>query len=123
LLGSDRNEHWTSFGPTEVQLHRISSAWRLGDSGTAIEHARKIRSGTIKLPERQARYWVDVARAFHQWGKPAACYAALRAAETAAPEETRAQPKVRALAVGLLAAPTSPAMSGLREFAARTGAT
>jgi hypothetical protein len=48
----------------------------------------EIRPGTITLPERQARYWVDVARAFDQWGKPTACYAALRAAETAAPEET-----------------------------------
>jgi transcriptional regulator with XRE-family HTH domain len=122
VLGSDRNEHWTAFGPTEVRLHRISSAWRLGDSGTAIEHARQIRSGTITLPERQARYWTDVARAFDQWGKPAACYTALRAAEAAAPEETRAQPKVRALTTRLLSAPTTPAMSGLRDFAVRTGA-
>jgi tetratricopeptide (TPR) repeat protein len=122
-LGGDRNEHWTAFGPTEVLLHRISAAWRLGDAGTAIDYARKIRPGTIRLPERQARYWVDVARAFDQWGKPAQCYRALCIAETAAPEEVRAQPKVRALARDLLAAPSSPALSGLREFATRLGAT
>jgi hypothetical protein len=79
-----------------VLLHRISAAWRLGD-GTAIDHARKIRAGTIRLPERQARYWVDVARAFDQWGKPTEYYRALRIAERAAPEEVRAQLKVRAL--------------------------
>jgi hypothetical protein len=122
-LGGDRNEHWTAFGPTEVLLHRISAAWRLGDAGTAISYARKIRTGTIRLPERQARYWVDVARAFDQWGKPTDCYKALRIAETAAPEEVRSQPKVRGLAHKLLAAPTSPALSGLREFASRLGAT
>ncbi len=121
-LGGDRNEHWTAFGPTEVLLHRISAAWRLGDAGTAIDHARKIRTGTIRLPERQARYWVDVARAFDQWGKPTECYRALRIAETAAPEEIRAQPKVRALACNLLTAPASPGLSGLREFATRLGA-
>jgi hypothetical protein len=49
-LGGDRNEHWTAFGPTEVLLHRISAAWRLGDAGTAISYARKIRTGTIRLP-------------------------------------------------------------------------
>jgi tetratricopeptide (TPR) repeat protein len=121
-LGADRNEHWTAFGPTEVLPHRISAAWRLGDAGTAIDYARQVRTGTIQLPERQARYWVDVARAFHQWGKPAECYRALRIAETAAPEEVRVQPKVRALAGHLLTAPTTPAMSGLREFATRVGA-
>jgi hypothetical protein len=120
-LGGDRNEHWTAFGPTEVLLHRISAAWRLGDAGTAIEYARKIRVGTIRLPERQARYWIDVARAFDQWGKPTNCYRALRIAETVAPEEVRAQPKARALARDLLAAPSSPALSGLRELATRLG--
>lgn len=120
-LGGDRNERWTAFGPTEVLLHRISAAWRLGDAGTAIGYARKIRTGTIRLPERQARYWVDVARAFDQWGKPAECYRALRIAETAAPEEIRARPKVRALVGNLLGAPTNPAFSGLRDFAGRLG--
>jgi hypothetical protein len=33
--------------------------------------------------------WVDVARAYHQWGKPERCYAALLAAERAAPAEVR----------------------------------
>ena len=34
---------------------------------------------------------------------------------------TRAQPQVRALTTRLLSAPTTPAMGGLRDFAARTG--
>lgn len=122
-LGGDRNERWTAFGPTDVLLHRISAAWRLGDAGTAIDHARRIRHGTIRLTERQARYWIDVARAFDQWGKPADCYRALRIAETVAPEEVRAQPKAQVLAEHLLAAPSTPTMGGLRELATRLGVT
>ena len=60
--------------------------------------------------------------AFDQWGKPTECYRALRIAETAAPEEIRAQPKVRAIVSNLLSAPTNPALGGLREFAWRLGA-
>jgi hypothetical protein len=31
---------------------------------------RTLRSAAIPTPERQGRYWIDVARAYHQWGKP-----------------------------------------------------
>lgn len=120
-LGTDHNAHWTAFGPTNVILHRISACYALGDAGTAIEYARQVPPGGIRLPERQARYWVDVARAFHQWGKSAQCYRALIMAERAAPEEVRAQPKVRALAADLLTEPTRAGMTGLREFAIRVG--
>lgn len=40
--------------------------------------------GTVAL----YRYWHDVARAFHQWGKPEQCYRALRAAEQATPTKS-----------------------------------
>jgi transcriptional regulator with XRE-family HTH domain len=118
-LGADRNEHWTAFGPTDVLLYRISAAWRLGDAGTAIAYARAVAVGAIRLPERQVRFWVDVARAYQQWGKPAACYQALLAAEAAAPDQTHAQPKVRTVTDALLSAPTSVALSGLHAFADR----
>ena len=39
-LGSDHNHRWTAFGPVNVLLHRISVAVRLGDAGSAINHAR-----------------------------------------------------------------------------------
>lgn len=74
------------------------------------------------MPERRARYWTDVALAFSQWGKTGEAYRALLSAERAAPDEVRAQPKVRALTADLLHAPTSPMLSGLRDLAARVGA-
>lgn len=73
-LGVDGNHRFTAFGPTGVRLYQISIARVLGDSGTAIDAARRINPTTIPQTERQARYWSDVARSFHQWGKPEQCY-------------------------------------------------
>jgi transcriptional regulator with XRE-family HTH domain len=122
-LGADRNAHWTAFGPTNVTLHRVSAACALGDAGTAIDHAATVPAGTLRIPERQSRYWVDVARAYEQWSKPAKCYQALTIAERLAPEEVRSRPVVRSLADKLLTAPTTIGMTGLRDFATRVGAT
>lgn len=120
-LGADRNEHWTAFGPTNVTLHRVSAAFALGDAGTAIAHAHAVTPADLRLPERRSRYWVDVARAYHQWGKPEPCYQALRIAERQAPEEIRARPIVRDLTRHLLEEPTP--LPGVRDLARRVGAT
>jgi hypothetical protein len=122
-LGGDHNAHWTAFGPTNVTLHRISAAYALGDAGIAIDHAATVPTATLRIPERQSRFWVDVARAYDQWNKPAKCYQALVIAERLAPEEVRCRPVVRSLAERLLSAPTKIGMAGLRDFAARVGAT
>lgn len=120
-LGGDRNAYWTAFGPTNVISHRISSAFALGDAGAAIAHAARVPPGAIRIPERLSRYWVDVARAYHAWGKPARCYQALLTAERYAREEVRSRPVVRALAADLLSAPRQTGMREVREFAIRVG--
>jgi hypothetical protein len=123
LLGGDRNEHWTAFGPANVTLHRISASYALGDSGTAIEHARRIAPGTLHLPERQSRYWIDVARAYDQWGKPDSCLRAITIAESLAPQEIRSRPVVRKLVLRLLSSPSSRSTTELNALASRVGAT
>jgi hypothetical protein len=92
----------------------------LGDAGTALDHARKIDLRSVPTPERQARFCVDTARAWHRFGSPANCFQALQAAGRCAPEELR-RSSVRALVASLLDAP-GPTPAGLREFAARCGA-
>ena len=37
MLGGDQNHYWTSFGPTNVELHRAAAAVELGDGGRAVE--------------------------------------------------------------------------------------
>ncbi|CAL9513682.1 hypothetical protein [Streptomyces sp. enrichment culture] len=73
----------------------------------------------LPTAERRARYWIDVARAFDQWGRPERCYRALLAAERAAPQEVR-RGAVRAVAAGLLR--HDRALPGVRAFARRVGA-
>ena len=68
--GQEANYRFTAFGPANVTLYQISIAQVLGDSGTAIERASTVRPAAILTAERRGRYWIDVARAFHQWNKP-----------------------------------------------------
>ncbi len=120
-LGPRASRRQPAFGPDGVTLYQVSIAQVLGDNGTAIEHARKLQPASIPTAERQGRYWVDVARAYHQWGKPEACYAALVAAERAAPAEVRYRPPVHRMTEDLLRTGPHRSMPGLRAFAARTG--
>jgi transcriptional regulator with XRE-family HTH domain len=120
-LGGDANYRFTAFGPANVTLYQVSIAQVLGDSGTAIEHARTLRPAAIPTAERQGRYWIDVARAYHQWGKPEPCYRALLAAERAAPAEVRYRPPVHRIAGDLLRADRRQSLPGLPAFARRIG--
>jgi transcriptional regulator with XRE-family HTH domain len=120
-LGSTQSSRQPAFGEAGLTLYQVSIAQVLGDSGTAIDHARSIRPADIPTPERQGRYWVDVARAWHQWGKPEACYRALLAAERAAPAEVRCRPPVHRMTEDLLSLDTRSSLPGLRNFARRVG--
>jgi hypothetical protein len=120
-LGGEANHRFTAFGPANVALYQVSIAQVLGDSGTAIEHAKTVRPATIPTAERQGRYWIDVARAYHQWGKPEPCYRALLEAERAAPAEVRYRPPVHRIAEDLLRANRRQSLPGLVAFAGRIG--
>ncbi|WP_280385269.1 helix-turn-helix domain-containing protein [Nocardia wallacei] len=109
------------FGPTAVDLYRISIARVLGDYGTAIEQARRIDPAAIGHAERRARYWSDIARALYEWGKPERCYRAMLAAERAAPDEIRYRKPIQQITAGLLQHPRSTDLPGLQEFARRAG--
>jgi transcriptional regulator with XRE-family HTH domain len=122
LFGSDDNHRFTGFGPTSVGMYQVSIARVLGDPGTAIETARTINPASTPLVERRARFWADVARSFHQWGKPAQCYRALLAAEKASPDEVRYRKPIQRITSDLLGQPAAASMPGLRAFATRTGA-
>jgi transcriptional regulator with XRE-family HTH domain len=119
-LGKDANHRHTAFGPANVTLYQISIAQALGDNGTAIEHAKTINPAMIPTPERQGRYWIDVARAFHQWNKPEQCYRALLCAERSAPAEVRYRPPVHRMTADLLGTRRGT-LHGLDAFARRIG--
>ncbi|MEV6644650.1 helix-turn-helix transcriptional regulator [Amycolatopsis sp. NPDC051371] len=113
--------HSAAFNSTAVSLYQVSIARVLGDSGTAIEHARRIDPAAIPVVERRARYYSDVARAFHQWGKPEQCYRALLAAEHASPDEVRYHKAIHQITESLVRHPNARNLPGLTAFAHRTG--
>jgi hypothetical protein len=111
-----------TFSSAGVILYKVSIAQRLGDDGAAIEQARLLRpAADIPTAERRGRYWVDVARAYLQWGRPEGCYRALLAAERSAPAEVRFRPPVHRMTMDLLSHRQGRHLPGLREFARRTG--
>ncbi|MGW4381243.1 XRE family transcriptional regulator [Kitasatospora sp. NPDC004531] len=105
-------------GVQGVALHEVSVHYELGDAGRAIELASTIVPTALPTVERQARFFIDVARAFDQWNKPEQCYRALLAAEETAPQELR-RGAVRDLATTLLRHDRK--LPGVRDFAARAG--
>jgi hypothetical protein len=120
-LGYDGNHRFTMFGPTNVALYQISIAQVLGDNGAAVEHAKTVRPAAIRTAERRGRYWIDLARAYHQWGKPERCYQALLRAEQAAPADVRYRPPAHRMIEDLLHADRRRALPDLPAFARRIG--
>jgi transcriptional regulator with XRE-family HTH domain len=120
-IGDAANHRNTAFGSTGVGLYRVSIARALGDPGTAIDIASKINPGAISTVERRGQYWTDVARSYHQWGKPEQCYRALLAAEQAAPDEVRHRNHIQLITGALLHQNNAAGLPGLRAFARRVG--
>ncbi|MFJ8578507.1 hypothetical protein [Micromonospora sp. NPDC093277] len=100
-LGYDGNDRWTGFGATNVLLHQVKIALTLGDAGTAIAIAHTVALEKVTLAERKASLFVDVARAYTQWGRYEHSLSALRTAYEVAPEEIRCRPTVQRLASDL----------------------
>ncbi len=122
-LGGDANHRWTAFGPTNVRLHRVNVAVKLGDAGTAIEHARAIDPRKLVITERQAALYIDVARAYVQWGKHDRALEALDTAHRLAPEEISHRPSVLGLVQKAVHDAPPTARRQARALAERVGIT
>lgn len=120
-VGYDGNDRWTGFGPTNVLQHRAHLALALGDAGTSIVHARKVQPGRIVLVERRAALFVDMARAYAQWGRRDQALLALRHADRVAPEEVRSRPAVHRVVRDLAALSHGHLRTRVGEFAAAAG--
>lgn len=93
-LGGDYNHYWTSFGPTNVQLHRAAAAVELGDGRTAVEMFERIDNEGFHamLPERRAHYYLDIARGYAQIGDIEKASEMLLEGDRLAPSEIRCRP-------------------------------
>jgi transcriptional regulator with XRE-family HTH domain len=96
-LGGDHNYYWTSFGPTNVQLHRAACAVELGEGKLAIEtHEQMDRYGFgALLPERRAHHFLDIARGYAPVGNVEGASEMLLEGDRLAPSEIRCRPIAR----------------------------
>ncbi|MGH3747842.1 MAG: helix-turn-helix domain-containing protein, partial [Micromonosporaceae bacterium] len=94
-LGSDANHYWTSFGPTNVLVHKAAAAVELGDGHIAVQtHEQEMSVEALAglTPERRANHFVDVARGYTQIGKLEEAGDMLLGADRLAPSEVRCRP-------------------------------
>ena len=120
-LGSDRNDFDTEFGPTNVAVHEVSVAVELGDAGEALDRAEGVDVSVLS-PERQARFWIDVARAHTQRRRTAEAVRALDLAEALAPEQVRDHHVVREIVRDLMAGAGRRPYPELQALAEKLGA-
>ena len=93
-LGEDANYWKTGFGPTNVALHRLSTALDLGDVQFVVDRGQRV--STEEMPaERQVSHQIDLARAMSYIASDDDALGVLLQAESAAPQLVRHNPAVR----------------------------
>ncbi|MEU4566504.1 helix-turn-helix transcriptional regulator [Micromonospora sp. NPDC023956] len=123
-LGDGRDHHWTTFGPTTVELARVAAAVDLGDAGEAITRHRDAvgREQWRRLPaEHRAAHLVDAARAYLLVGDLAAAGRVLVEADRTAPAEIRSRPVARTVISAVVRG--GPARAGVAHLASLLGVT
>jgi len=94
-IGGDQNHYWTSFGPTNVELHRAAAAVELGDGKVAVSTHENHLDGNgfaALMPERRAHHYIDLARGLAQVGDVERASEMLLEGDRLAPSEIRCRP-------------------------------
>ncbi|MGH8883768.1 MAG: helix-turn-helix domain-containing protein [Egibacteraceae bacterium] len=123
LLGEDRNDLWTRFGPTSVDIYETGMHVNLGHPGEALRAAERVDTSRLAPGLRflRAIHLCEVAEAYWQRRDDGSAVNVLLAAEQAADQELRYRPKVREMLADLLRRERKGATPGLRPLAKRVG--
>src|SRR3954447_25679219 len=84
-LGHDANYWHTSFGPTNVELHRLSTSLDLGDLQYVVDRGPQVDPSQLPV-ERSVAHQVELARAFSYVARDDDALAQLLEAESASPQ-------------------------------------
>lgn len=87
-LGADGNHLWTAFGPTNVAIHRVSTAMELGDVQVAVDLGPRVDTAAMPT-ERRVRHSLEVARALSTWNHRDEALSTMLDAEQLAPKQVR----------------------------------
>jgi transcriptional regulator with XRE-family HTH domain len=102
LLGRDRNDYGTVFGPTNLIIHRVGLEIELGNGSEALRFAGGLDPAAVAYRERRARFCLDVARAHAQFRREETAMHLLMESERAAPDYLRNHPVAREIVTGML---------------------
>jgi transcriptional regulator with XRE-family HTH domain len=96
-LGGDYNHYYTSFGPTNVTLHRAAASVELGEGRLAVDLHENLDMAAFGalLPERRAHHFLDIARGYAQVGDVSRASEMLLEGDRLAPSEIRCRPIAR----------------------------
>ncbi|MBV1848733.1 helix-turn-helix domain-containing protein [Catellatospora tritici] len=122
-LGGDRNHYWTSFGPTNVEVHRAAAAVELGEGGmaVAIHSALDPAAFNAMLPERRAHHYLDMARGYTQIGDVEKAGEMLLEGDLLAPAEIRCRPIAHEVLSDVLRRTRGTPTAALAELAEQMG--
>jgi tetratricopeptide (TPR) repeat protein len=121
----ERNDHWTAFGPTNVQLHTTSAAVALNDPNDVITQGERVDPDAFpdQLRGRRSQVYIDMAWAYSRQRNDTAAVLSLMEAERLAPEAVRFDPTARDVIQTSLHRTRKAAVPGLVGLAERAGVT
>ncbi|MBB5936199.1 hypothetical protein FHS42_003274 [Streptomyces zagrosensis] len=102
--GRAERVHWLSFGPTNVEVHRVSVLAELDLYPEAVKSAKDTVFPADWPSSRLAHHHAELAQAQMWAGQPDAAFKSLIEARKLAPQQTRYYPTVRETYAGLEAA-------------------
>lgn len=101
MLGHDGNHWHTSFGPTNVALHRVATSLSLDDVSWVIENGSRLDSSHMPI-ERSVAHKIDLARANSYQARDDDALTYLLDAEQSAPQLVRHSAVVREVVKGMI---------------------
>jgi transcriptional regulator with XRE-family HTH domain len=117
-LGHDANHMWTAFGPTNVAIHRVSTAMELGDVQIALDQGPRVDASALPI-ERRVRHTLELARAYAAHNQQDEALSLILDAEELAPEQVRYHFVSRQLVTTWIRAQRSKPSYQLSELARR----
>ncbi|GAA1500921.1 helix-turn-helix transcriptional regulator [Kitasatospora kazusensis] len=96
------NVGWTAYGPTNVELHRISIEMEAGEAGEALRMADAVDTSGLPSMEREFTFTLEVARCYDLRREDTAVLLHLLELERMAPEDLARQAMARDLVLGLI---------------------
>lgn len=88
VLGADGNHLWTSFGPTNVAIHRAATALELGDIQIAMDLGSTVDTSGLPI-ERRVRHAMGTAKALSLVARSDDALGLLLDTERLAPEQVQ----------------------------------